>query len=56
MSVSIEDFKSKINEVGDNLYTSHFHLKIHEKMTTRSKLSFKGVSTLLGCSHIFFFD
>ncbi|MDJ0674452.1 MAG: hypothetical protein QNJ36_03455 [Calothrix sp. MO_167.B42] len=33
MSVSREDFEVKINEVGENLYLSHFHLKIHEKMT-----------------------
>lgn len=33
MSVSREDFEVKINQVGENLYLSHFHLKIHEKMT-----------------------
>ena len=38
MSVSIEDFKVKINEVSGNLYLSHFHLKIHEKMTEQKNL------------------
>ena len=33
MSVSREDFEVKITAVGENLYFSHFHLKIHEKMT-----------------------
>ncbi|MDY6902776.1 MAG: hypothetical protein SWZ49_32600 [Cyanobacteriota bacterium] len=33
MSVSREDFEIKINQVGENLYFSHFHLKIHESMT-----------------------
>lgn len=33
MSVTEEEFKAKIIEVRDNLYCSHFHLKIHEKMT-----------------------
>ncbi|HBE34426.1 MAG TPA: hypothetical protein DDW76_03000 [Cyanobacteria bacterium UBA11369] len=33
MVVTREDFEVKINEVGENLYLSHFHLKIHEKMT-----------------------
>jgi hypothetical protein len=33
MSVSKENFSTKIEHVGENLYLSHFHLKIHEKMT-----------------------
>jgi len=33
MSVTKEDFEAKIIEVASNLYLSHFHLKIHEKMT-----------------------
>jgi hypothetical protein len=33
MSVTKKEFEAKINEVGGNLYLSHFHLKIHEKMT-----------------------
>lgn len=33
MAVSKEDFIEKINHVSRNIYLSHFHLKIHEKMT-----------------------
>ncbi len=33
MSVTQENFAAKIEHVGENLYLSHFHLKIHEKMT-----------------------
>jgi AbiU2 len=41
MAVTREDFEVKINEVVENLYLSHFHLKIHEKMTDEQNARLK---------------
>jgi AbiU2 len=52
MSVSREDFEVKINEVGENLYLSHFHLKIHEKMTEELNAPLKEYPSFFGWSRM----